>query len=174
MTIVRLSHLPRNHHQTFMQVTLQRYRAMVARFAERRDKRDRVYRYERQIPFTLDQFREWMLAKLNGSEAGTTQCPYCGAWLTAADCAIDHRHPVARGGSLELDNLQLLCASCNQKKGKLMHEYFLLLLRTLDGFPEADKRDVLQRLESAYQLAAQRNWHSKKRAKAAITNEVTA
>jgi 5-methylcytosine-specific restriction endonuclease McrA len=33
------------------------------------------------------------------------------------DIQYDHVIPVARGGSNEVDNLQILCATCNRKKG---------------------------------------------------------
>lgn len=42
------------------------------------------------------------------------QCCYCGA---TEHLTIDHIHPLSKGGSNELDNLQTLCRSCNSRKG---------------------------------------------------------
>ena len=44
-------------------------------------------------------------------------CVNCGA---AGDLVLDHILPIARGGMSRLDNLQLLCSTCNRIKGKLM------------------------------------------------------
>ena len=41
-------------------------------------------------------------------------CVQCG---TVKDLEIDHIVPFSKGGSDELDNLQLLCRSCNAQKG---------------------------------------------------------
>jgi len=44
-------------------------------------------------------------------------CVHCG---TDDDkLVIDHILPIAKGGLSQFDNLQLLCAVCNQIKGKL-------------------------------------------------------
>ncbi len=45
------------------------------------------------------------------------QCANCG--LTE-ELVLDHVTPIAKGGRSQLDNLQLLCATCNRIKGKLM------------------------------------------------------
>ena len=45
------------------------------------------------------------------------KCANCGA---GGGLALDHVLPIARGGRSELENLQLLCATCNGLKGKLM------------------------------------------------------
>ena len=41
-------------------------------------------------------------------------CKHCGC---SDNLTIDHIHPVAHGGTDELENLQVLCRSCNSKKG---------------------------------------------------------
>lgn len=41
-------------------------------------------------------------------------CQHCGS--TEAP-SIDHIHPESKGGTLDLNNLQTLCRSCNSKKG---------------------------------------------------------
>lgn len=41
-------------------------------------------------------------------------CAFCEA---TTNLQIDHRHPVALGGSDEMTNLQVLCQPCNTRKG---------------------------------------------------------
>lgn len=41
-------------------------------------------------------------------------CASCG---TENDLTIDHVTPIKRGGTHDLDNLQVLCQSCNSRKG---------------------------------------------------------
>ena len=42
------------------------------------------------------------------------KCKQCGS---SDNLAIDHIHALANGGSNDLDNLQLLCRTCNSSKG---------------------------------------------------------
>lgn len=44
-------------------------------------------------------------------------CVGCARHYEVKDFAIDHIVPRANGGSNELDNLQLLCMSCNSIEG---------------------------------------------------------
>ncbi|MCY3780359.1 MAG: HNH endonuclease signature motif containing protein [Chloroflexi bacterium] len=44
-------------------------------------------------------------------------CANCGV---ADGLVLDHVLPIAKGGRSQLDNLQLLCATCNRIKGKLV------------------------------------------------------
>ena len=41
------------------------------------------------------------------------ECRYCGS---ENHLQIDHIHPMARGGTNDLDNLQILCRKCNLRK----------------------------------------------------------
>lgn len=50
-------------------------------------------------------------------------CGVCGA--VGVPFHVDHKHPVARGGVNELDNLWILCAPCNLSKGARTVDEFL-------------------------------------------------
>lgn len=58
------------------------------------------------------------LSRLLVDQAG--RCVYCAEPLR--DYEVDHRTPVARGGSNGPENLQLLCVWCNRSKGAKTHE----------------------------------------------------
>lgn len=42
------------------------------------------------------------------------RCQECGA---VTNLTVDHKTPISKGGTNELDNLQTLCGSCNSRKG---------------------------------------------------------
>jgi 5-methylcytosine-specific restriction endonuclease McrA len=51
----------------------------------------------------------------NGSEE--KECKKCGEVLTWDNFTIDHIKPYSKGGRTSLDNAQLMCRSCNSRKG---------------------------------------------------------
>ena len=51
-------------------------------------------------------------------------CTYCGYRRIAASMDIDHIIPLSRGGADKFYNLQLLCRTCNLKKGGKTNEEF--------------------------------------------------
>ena len=51
-------------------------------------------------------------------------CVYCGYRRRATSLDIDHVIPVARGGSNDPGNLQVICRPCNQRKGVQTDEEF--------------------------------------------------
>lgn len=140
----------------FMQRTLQNYHAMAARFGERRWKTGRlagsVRTVGRELPFSLDEYRDWVIQKLGGRPDGTCKCRYCPTIMTALDFGADHVEPAAQGGSLGLENLDGCCKPCNVYKGKLTEKGFLALKRWLDAevgrsLSLADVTDIEKRLK---------------------------
>lgn len=138
--------------------TGQAYQSMKHRFGERKIKsgrmQGRVTQVARAIPFTLDQFREWLLKQLGGNPNGTTRCLYCTAVLDAISVSFDHLEPVSQGGSLGLENLGCSCDECNRMKGKITARTFRKLLDWLNcaGRGEeqmtlADRADIIKRLK---------------------------
>lgn len=67
----------------------------------------------------------WTDADLNIIRRGqNNRCWWCGKELVDGDIHVDHRIPLARGGSNSVGNLCLTCSTCNQSKGtKLPHEW---------------------------------------------------
>ncbi|WP_121160638.1 HNH endonuclease [Micromonospora pisi] len=51
---------------------------------------------------------------------GIGRCCYCGN--VDGPFWVEHRVPVSRGGTNELDNLDCACAECNFEKGDLLVE----------------------------------------------------
>lgn len=58
------------------------------------------------------------------------RCYYCGA---VGDLTVDHKVPLARGGSNHIDNLVPACRSCNSRKGTQDELEYLAVL-ALDAF----------------------------------------
>jgi 5-methylcytosine-specific restriction endonuclease McrA len=53
------------------------------------------------------------------------RCAYCKQ-LLSGQYHIDHKTPVSRGGTNDLENLHLTCPRCNMIKGAMTHEEFLV------------------------------------------------
>jgi len=78
-------------------------------------------------------------------------CVYCKQRITPAILNIDHKVPVSRGGSYDLDNLIGICKSCNSRKSILdAHEYRQLLRKLAELTDELGSdfvmKNVLKRL----------------------------
>lgn len=154
-----------------MDRTRSMYSGMVARFAEKRNKNDRVIRVGRSVPFTLEDLRAKLLAFLGGRSDGVARCRYCDGQITIASLAGDHEVPVNRGGSLALSNLGFPCQRCNHIKGQLLPDEYLSLYRALSVWPIVARQDVLHRLEIAVQLAAQRRFGLSKKSKVNVNQQ---
>lgn len=56
---------------------------------------------------------------------GGGKCSICGKPVSFKKMTIDHKIPLASGGTNSIDNLQLACLSCNQMKGSMDMEEFI-------------------------------------------------
>ena len=94
-----------------------RYKHQVKTFFSkpRRERRAQM-KLQRQIHHR--QRRELRLALLLRDGR---QCAACGRM----DCllTIDHVVPISRGGLTRMENLQLLCAACNESKGAWIMDF---------------------------------------------------
>ena len=97
----------------FLSRTSQIYSAMKARFKEKRNKRGKIIRVGRELPFDRVQFQDWMLGELGGNPSGTCKCEYCTQPLDAMNFMVDHIMPIAQGGTLGFDNLAPACGESN-------------------------------------------------------------
>lgn len=71
--------------------------------------------------------------ELHKKQAG--KCMYCGRKPGIDLMDIDHKNPVAKGGSDQKRNLQLLCRSCNTRKGATTDRQFRTKFKSI-GVPQ--------------------------------------
>lgn len=79
-----------------------------------------------------------------------TPCPYCGTLLTADNCSVDYKTPIAVGGAHQLANLQVLCkrrdgrrsGGCNTLKGQLRAWEFGVLCKALGEMTEESRKVI--------------------------------
>jgi hypothetical protein len=72
-------------------------------------------------------------------------CEYCRAPVSFA-VSLDHADPIARGGTLALDNLAVSCERCNSLKGMLTEAEFRELLTFLALLHPLARTDLERRL----------------------------
>ena len=72
---------------------------------------------DRIVPANPQSIKELLYARQDG------RCNGCRYQLPLHVLTIDHYHPQSLGGSDDLDNLQLMCHTCNAIKGNRTMEY---------------------------------------------------
>jgi hypothetical protein len=109
-------------------------------------------KYGLALPFSLTEFRVFCLERMGGSWDLAVQCIYCTRWLNAQTFIIDHREPLRYGGSLGIDNLDLVCEECNAIKGSLSSLAFRKLLLLVVELHAQDANEIVGRMKdgSAY------------------------
>jgi hypothetical protein len=110
------------------------------------------------LPFTLARFRAWLTCESQNpaepaKERLLWKCPYSGRLLNLSEIAIDHKQPMALGGTSDLGNLHVCHELQNRVKGKIPHEQYLQLRELVQGWPLEAATDLYGR------LAAKKAWH---------------
>lgn len=86
------------------------------------ERTDNVKADEPPIEFTRTDVRQLYGKTLYGEQEG--YCPGCKEHEKFKNMDVDHMVPRSRGGTNDLENLQLLCRKCNASKGsKTMEEW---------------------------------------------------
>jgi len=97
---------------------------------------------EHDVPFEISQdeikelFREYY-----GKD-----CKYCDKKLTIKTIACDHIVPLIKNGPSTKENLQLICKTCNIRKGPLNEKDFALLIHLVMELPEELSSYVMRKL----------------------------
>ena len=78
-------------------------------------------------------FSKDLKSELHASQSG--RCMYCGRKPGIDLMDIDHKNPIAKGGSNTKRNLQLLCRSCNTRKGATTDRQFRSKFKSI-GVPQ--------------------------------------
>lgn len=100
----------------------------------------RSKKYEVECTVTIEQLRQ-----LTYEKYGTT-CKYLGRPLKLNSMAFDHIIPISKGGTSNIDNIQLICKAANNIKGSLVEEDLIRLLNWLDTVSEELRTDIRIRL----------------------------
>tara|TARA_R100000789_G_C2937518_1_gene131026 strand:+ start:101 stop:538 length:438 start_codon:yes stop_codon:yes gene_type:complete len=74
------------------------------------------------------------------------QCKYCETKLRINNMVCDHIVPIAKEGDSVMENLQLICRSCNSRKGPLDEEDFKKLVDWVNTLTLEVKQYVLRKL----------------------------
>lgn len=144
------------------------YDSMAKRFREKRSAKGKITRFGRELPFGCEQFRHWVEQQIG---AGCVLCPYCRAPVDYVNFTVDHQTPCARGGGLDFDNLEVICADCNNAKGNLTADEFTKLREHLRILGPAAEADITRRLKSGAMGMRMRWFDRNKKAKPQLAAE---
>lgn len=100
----------------------------------------RSKKYNVECNVTVEELRQLLYNSYG------TQCKYCNKKIDVNTLVIDHIIPISKGGTSNIDNLQIICSTSNSMKGSLDENNFKLLLEWLSTVPEELKKDVYIRL----------------------------
>ncbi len=91
--------------------------------------------YDLFAPMTTERkrFNAELKQKLYDAQGG--KCMFHGGRVTIDLMDIDHKNPLSRGGSNRTQNLQILCRTCNGRKGDKTNREFRQMYKAT-GIPQ--------------------------------------
>ena len=96
--------------------------------------------YEVEFNISLIEVREMLY------NSYSKKCNYCIKILNVTNMVCDHIIPLSSGGGSIKENLQMICASCNTKKGPLTHKQYKNFLKWIKKQDEQVKDYILRKL----------------------------
>ena len=126
------------HHRTYWKIAytkLQRKMQSLKSSLKKRSEDNNVL-----FKIDMDELRDMFF---NSYGKG---CRYCDKKMTLRNMVCDHIIPLAKNGNSTVDNLQLICKSCNTRKGPLDEEDFIELMSWVETLKNETKEYVLRKL----------------------------
>jgi len=96
--------------------------------------------YEVLFNISLKEIRELIYS------AYGKRCKYCGNILKVNNMVCDHSIPISHGGESVPNNLQMICARCNTRKGPLTDKSYNKLLAWLKRQNQQTRDYILRKL----------------------------
>ena len=96
--------------------------------------------YEVIFDISLKEIRELIYAQYG------KQCKYCKDILSIRNMVCDHNIPLSHGGESVKNNLQMICARCNTRKGPLTDKAYSKLLAWLKRQNKNTRNYILRKL----------------------------
>ena len=96
--------------------------------------------YEVLFDISLKEIRELIYS------AYGKRCKYCRNILKVNNMVCDHNIPLSNGGESVLNNLQMICARCNTRKGPLTNKAYSKLLAWLKRQNQNTRDYILRKL----------------------------
>tara|TARA_R110002020_G_scaffold259996_1_gene474173 strand:+ start:5370 stop:5813 length:444 start_codon:yes stop_codon:yes gene_type:complete len=96
--------------------------------------------YEVIFDISLKEIRELIYAQYG------EQCKYCKNILSIRNMVCDHNIPLSHGGESVKNNLQMICARCNTRKGPLTDKAYSKLLAWLKRQNKNTRNYILRKL----------------------------
>ena len=125
-------------HKTYWQKA---YKKLSAKMSSLRSSlKRRSEQYDVKFEISSQEIRELFM------EAYGEGCKYCDKQLTFRTIACDHIIPLSKEGPSTKENLQLICRTCNTRKGPLNEQDFTVLIQLIGELPEELSSYVMKKL----------------------------
>ena len=124
----RLANLPRalENQRRWRAENHERFRMLCKRWRERNPDKQRAIMFNsnsRRRGIRNQIIKSMQLYKMISDQSGL--CVYCKVSVEDSAFDIDHIIPISRGGDNSINNLQILCISCNRSKKDKTHEEYI-------------------------------------------------
>lgn len=128
----------REVHNTFWKQAYKRLSRKISSLASKL--RIRSKEHDVACEVTTNGLRKMFLS-IYGKE-----CRYCSKILNYRNIACDHIIPLTKHGPSTYNNLQLICKTCNVRKGALDENDFTMLIELVQQLPDEISTYVMRKL----------------------------